>query len=71
MDDSRAAPGNSTDHWRDHGVRVIPGNHPEAVFWVDPIHRSAGSISRLITTASWPLRTTTQDSGASIEALIS
>ena len=26
MGDSRTAPGNSTDHWRDHGVRVIPGN---------------------------------------------
>src|SRR6202163_5070755 len=26
MSDSHTAPGSSADHWRDHGVQVIPGN---------------------------------------------
>jgi uncharacterized RmlC-like cupin family protein len=26
MSDSRTGPDNSADHWRDHGVKVIPGN---------------------------------------------
>jgi uncharacterized RmlC-like cupin family protein len=26
MSDSRIAPASSADHWRDHGVKVIPGN---------------------------------------------
>ncbi len=47
MSDSHTAPGNSADHWRDHGVKVIPGDQLDPDTAQTPGMSRAAAINKL------------------------